>query len=149
MASADRIYVDPSALRSLYVHDDRSRRFCGWRRRLGGSLPITRFTRAELVNAVALAVHRGDLAARDAEAALADVDADMKEGRLVVVDLLWRKALDLAVDLSRRHTPALGTRALDVLHVACAVVLDATRFVTYDARQVALAKAVRLRVLSP
>lgn len=43
----------------------------------------------------------------------------------------------------------LGTRTLDVLHVASAVALGAQRFVTYDIRQAALAKAVGLRVLAP
>ena len=52
MASAERTYVDPSALRSLYVHDSRSARFCAWRKRVGGCLPLTRFGRAELVNSL-------------------------------------------------------------------------------------------------
>jgi len=47
------------------------------------------------------------------------------------------------------HTAALGTRTLDVLHVASAVTLEATHFVSYDRRQVALATAAGLRVLAP
>jgi len=58
VANADRIYVDPRALRCLYLHDERSRAFCAWRRRLRGSLPITRHGYAELVNAIALFPHR-------------------------------------------------------------------------------------------
>lgn len=149
MANAERTYVDPSALRSSYVHDDRSLRFCGWRRRIGGALPITRFGRAELVNAIQLAVHRGILSTADAQSALADLEADVREGNLILVDALWRHTLDLAADLSAQYTPALGTRALDVLHVATAVALEMTHFVSYDDRQLALARAVKLRVLTP
>jgi hypothetical protein len=147
--SADATYVDPSALRSLYVHDDRSARFCSFRRRLGGTLPLTRFGRSELVNSIELAVHRKLIDADDARQSLGDVESDIREGRLLVVDTLWRKTLDLAADLSAHHTARLGTRTLDVLHVASAVVLRLEHFVTYDRRQATLAKTVGLRVLAP
>jgi predicted nucleic acid-binding protein len=51
--------------------------------------------------------------------------------------------------LSREHTITLGTRALDVLHVASALELGVRSFVTYDTRQAALAKAVGLKTLAP
>ena len=149
MASADRTYVDPSALRRLYVHDDRSRAFSTWRARLGGSLPLTLHGRAELVNSIALAVFRRDLTAEAAQGAMADIESDLAEDRLHLADLLWRKALERAADLSREHTPKLGTRTLDVLHVATAIVLGCRGFVTYDDRQAALARAVKLRVTQP
>ena len=82
MASAERTYVDPSALRSLYVHDDRSARFCAWRRRLGGCLPVTRFGRAELVNSIQLAVHRKLIDERLARGAISEFENDVREGRL-------------------------------------------------------------------
>lgn len=149
MPSADRIYVDPSALRSLYVHDDRSTRFCRFRKRIGGSLPITRFGRSEVVNSIELAVHRGFLEARDAQAARLDLEADIEAGRLVLVDTLWRRTLDLATELSLRHTVELGTRTLDVLHVASAVTLEVKHFVSYDRRQAALARVAGLKLLTP
>ena len=110
---------------------------------------MTRFGRAEIVNSVHLAVHRKYIEDRAARAAIADLDADVREGRLAIVDLPWRRALDLATELSVRHTAALGTRTLDVLHVAAALTLEARRFVSYDRRQAALARAVGLRVLAP
>lgn len=147
--SADRCYVDPSALRSAYVHDERSRRFCAWRARLGGSLVLTRHGRAELVNSVMLGVFRGSLELGDAHAAMSEVDDDLREGSLVLVDLLWRRALDLATELSAHHTAKTGARTLDVLHVASAITLSRSTFITYDARQAELGRVVGLRVLSP
>lgn len=149
MPSAERVYVDPSALRSLYVHDDRSRKFCGWRQRLGGSLPLTRFGRGEIVNSIQLAIYRELLDADAARAALGDMQDDLRAGRLNLVDALWRRTLDLAATLSELHTSKLGTRTLDVLHVATAVTLETTHFVSYDARQAALARAVGLKLLAP
>ena len=145
MANADRIYVDPRALRCLYLHDERSRAFCAWRRRLRGSLPISQHGYAELVNAIALAAFRSDVPREVADGATADLVA----GRLRLVDLAWRRALDTAADLSRRHTPLLGTRSLDVLHVASALTLGMTGLVTYEDRQAKLVKAVKLRLLQP
>lgn len=149
MTSAELTYVDPRALRSTYVHDDRSAKFCAWRRRTGGSLPLTRFARAEVVNAIELAVHRRFIDRHVARAAVGDLDSDIREGRLALVDALWRRTLDLAADLSTRFTARLGTRTLDVLHVATAVTLEMRLFVTYDVRQSDLAKAAGLRVVAP
>jgi predicted nucleic acid-binding protein len=117
--------------------------------RLGGCLPVTRFGRAELVNAVYLAVHRKQIDVAVAQAAIADFDADVRDGRLAVVDVLWRRTLDLAAELGAERTAVLGTRTLDVLHVATAIALEARRFVSYDGRQARLAKAVGLHVLTP
>lgn len=133
----------------MYVHDDRSLQFCKWRQRVRGSLPLTRFGRCEIVNSVQLAVHRKFIDAETAGRVLADLDDDIEQGRLIVVDALWRRTLDLAAELSARHTAKLGTRSLDVLHVATAVVLGATHFVSYDLRQSALAKAAGLKALAP
>ena len=149
MRSAEESYVDPSALRSLYVRDDRSARVAAWRARLPGSLPVTRFARAELVNAIQLAVFRREIDSRDARDAIADFHSDLERGALSQVDLSWRHTLDLATDLSTIHAPNLGVRALDVLHVASALSMKSRAFVTYDKHQAALAKAVKLRVLSP
>jgi predicted nucleic acid-binding protein len=50
--------------------------------------------------------------------------------------------------LSASHSEKLGTRSLDVLHVAAAVVLGAKEFHTFDTRQAKLAKAAGLKVKS-
>jgi hypothetical protein len=47
--------------------------------------------------------------------------------------------------LSQRHTMVLGVRYLDMLHVASAVVMKATRFLTFDGRQQKLAETVDLQ----
>lgn len=149
MASAEDCYVDPSALRRLYVHDARSRAFSTWRGRIKGALPTTLHGRAELVNSIMLAVFRTDLPLVAGNQALTDLDDDYDQGRLALVDVLWRRTLEQAIHLSREHTHCLGTRTLDVLHVSSALTLGCRRFVTYDERQAALAAAVGLKVLAP
>jgi hypothetical protein len=73
--------------------------------------------------------------------ALASFEEDFADGRYIQADLLWRAALQRAADLSRRHTPVLGCRSLDVLHVASALELQAKHFLTFDSRQQKLAQA--------
>jgi hypothetical protein len=79
--------------------------------------------------------------------ALAYFTEDFREGRLYHADLLWRAALNRAAELSIEHTPALGTRASGVLHVACALEANCRRFLTFDERQQQLAVAAGLKII--
>jgi predicted nucleic acid-binding protein len=49
--------------------------------------------------------------------------------------------------LSLRHSAKFGTRTLDLLHVASALILKPEVFYTFDERQRKLARAQQLRVL--
>ncbi|MFZ0336805.1 MAG: type II toxin-antitoxin system VapC family toxin, partial [Terracidiphilus sp.] len=51
-----------------------------------------------------------------------------------------------ARQIAEAETPLSGNRALDVLHVASALVLKADTFYTFDAKQTKLASALGLRV---
>ncbi len=149
MATAEQFYVDSSVAQTLYVPGPASLRVSRWRRSIGDAIPLTQFGYAELTNAVAQAQHRHILDAHGTRAAFAALAHDLAEGHLRLHDLLWRRALDRTAELSRTHTITLGTRTLDVLHVASALELGARTFVTYDTRQAALAKAVGLKTLAP
>ena len=149
MESAEKTYVDPSALRCIYVHYKRSRAVCTWRVRVGGSLAVTHHGRAELINSIELAVFRHDIARSAGIAALEDFAEDLGQGRLHVADVPWRQTFEQAGEYSRKYTASLGTRTLDLLHVASAIALRMRYFVTFDQRQAALAKAVGLRLRQP
>ncbi len=149
MATADQVYADPSVLLKLYLHEPQSRATTTWRAKISGPLTVTAHGRVELINGLALAAHRGFLHEAALHAALAALDDDFQQGRYAPADLLWRAVLKRAADLSRQHTPKLGTRSLDVLHVASALELDKKRFVTFDERQGRLATAAGLKVVVP
>jgi predicted nucleic acid-binding protein len=149
VATADETYADPSALLKLYVHERESRAMNAWRARVAGALPITLHGRLEIVTGICLAGFRGALDAEAVSDALASFDEDLDEGRYVEADVLWRATLRRAADVSRRHTPAIGCRTLDVLHVATALELGLRRFVTFDARQQRLARATGLTLVTP
>jgi predicted nucleic acid-binding protein len=147
-ASADAIYVDPSALLKLYLHEPESRAVAAWRAGLDGPIAVTLFGRVELANAICLAVSRSIILEATHRAALAALDDDFVQGRCVLTDLLWRAALRSADELSRNHTPSLGCRTLDVLHVASAMTLKRRYFLTFDVRQQRLARAAGLKLIT-
>jgi predicted nucleic acid-binding protein len=144
--TSDDIYVDPSALARLYIHHEGSREMAAWRTRFPGSLAVTHHGRAEIVNAICRAAFVGQLSVEGLSEALSDLSTDFASGHLRQADILWRAALNRAAELSERHTPRLGTRSLDVLHVASALELKLGHFLTFDARQQQLAKSVGLKL---
>lgn len=149
MANADQFYADPSALLKLYLHEPQSRAMATWRAKVNGPLAVTPHGRVEMINGLALASHRGFLSEAAFQTAVTALEDDFDQGRYAPADLLWRAVLKRAADLSRQHTPKLGTRSLDVLHVASALELGLKRFVTFDDRQGQLASATGLKVVVP
>lgn len=149
MATAENTYVDPSALLKLYLNEPESRAMSVWRAKTRTPLSVTHHGRAELVNGIALAAHRKFLDEHGFDAAIAALDDDFKQGRYVTADLLWRSTLNHASELARKYSRTLGTRSLDVLHVASALELGYRTFITFDTRQQNLAKAVGLKLFVP
>ena len=147
--SVEPPYFDTSALRPLFIHEERSQRVSRYLRRHRAAIRITRFGYAELINSIACAVFREDISPAQFSAAVADMDVDLKAQGVTIVDLLWRGAMDRATQVSRKHTPELGSRMLDVLHVASALQLGVKTIITYDQRQMELARSAGLRPVSP
>lgn len=56
-------------------------------------------------------------------------------------------SLNTAVQLARGHAAVTGCRAVDTLHCAWAKKLDTSGFLSTDARQMALARIIGLRIL--
>lgn len=148
MASAESTYVDPSALIKLYLRHGDSAAVTAWRGRLRGPLPVTPHGRLEIVNGLCQVAFRRDITPAALRDALASVEEDFASGRYMHADVLWRAALRRADDLSREYTPEIGCRSLDVLHVACALELGLSSFLTFDARQRKLARSVGLKLVS-
>ena len=149
VATADTTYVDPSALLKLYLHQPESTAMNRWRANAKGALPITHHGRIEVVNGICLAAHRHEISGDALADTLSSFDEDFVDGLYRQTDLLWRATLNRAAGLSRTYSHKLGTRSLDVLHVASALELEMRSFVTYDARQQELARAVGLKTMRP
>jgi len=139
-------YADSSFLVSCYVSDANTPRAKAYLLQTSAPLVFTALHALEVRNAFKLGVFRGLLTAADAAAAWANLETDLRSGRLVKKPVNWPLVLRLAARFSERHAATVGTRSLDILHVAVAKGLRAVEFVSFDARQRTLAATVGLKV---
>jgi len=91
-------------------------------------------------------VFRKDITTGEGEAVLAAMEQDEKAGVLARSPVAWAEVFDQAEALNAAHTADLGTRAMDILHVAAAAALGSEDFFTFDARQKTLAGKAGLNV---
>jgi predicted nucleic acid-binding protein len=130
-------YLDTSFLASLYVLDRHSEQAV----RLlppGASLMLTPLAELELENAIQLRLFRRELTASQARAAQAALRQDVVGG-VYASRAMPPAAYEKAKQLARKHTARLGTRSLDILHVAAAMTLGAGTLLTFDENQRKLA----------
>jgi predicted nucleic acid-binding protein len=137
-------YADTSFLVSLYTPDANSVRAATAIGRTPAVIVLTPLHFLELTNALELRVFRRELTAAEVRAALAAFRSDVESGVFRGV-ALPEDVFERARRLSHKHSARLGTRALDVLHVASALSLKADLLLTFDGRQRALARALRLK----
>jgi len=136
-------YLETSFLVSLYTLDANSAAASAVMRAATGPFPLTSFCESELTNAIELRIFRREITAAQAKLARADLEDDLTSGVFHSVPTpgsVYEEALRLA----RRHSAHLGTRTLDILHVAAALKLSLPAFYTFDRRQAQLARAAGL-----
>jgi len=141
-------YADTGLLCSLYAPDPHSARAIVRMRRQALPLPFTWLHRLEFRNALRLRVFRGEITAVQRDASLNMLLADLAGGVLAAAAPPLGDVMTEAERLSALHSETLGTRSLDILHVASAAVLGLSEFLTFDTRQARLAKEAGLIVPS-
>ena len=139
-------YADTSFLVSLYCQDANSIPAQKAAAASMFSFAFTPLLHHESRNAMRLAVFRNAITPDECADALADMETDVKSGVLAETPVAWAEVYAEAEALSAAHTAKLGTRAIDVLHVASAAVLGAKDFFTFDTRQKALAVKAGMKV---
>jgi predicted nucleic acid-binding protein len=88
-------------------------------------------------------------AARERDAAFARLEHLLVRQTLLDVTVDMETSLTHAAKLSTAHTERLGARAIDLLHVSCALELESELFLTTDQRQARLARVEGMKVVSP
>ncbi len=140
-------YADTSFLVSLYGKDANSRSAIMLVEKHLPVFVVTPFGETEFTTIVfALTARPKGWTISEARAVEEDFVRDLQAGVWQSEDLpaeTWERAREL----SRRHGPALGSRALDAIHVGSALVLAVDDFYTFDRDQAKLARAAGLRVL--
>lgn len=140
------IYLDTSALIKLYLIETGSEQVNDLVRGQDEPLPVWEIQEAELVNALRLKVFWGEIVEAQADK-LIGLFQNRKESGLYYFPELDRSKLLPSFQQLSIHTQVIGCRTLDVLHVCCAVLIEADRFVSFDERQCRLAKLAGLDVV--
>ncbi len=148
-------YADSSFLVSLLILDDMTARVVDAYRSMGRPpFVFSQLHQMEVRNALRLNpfIQAGQLPVKQrATAALPWKRAELRLESLLQKKALVAKSADWTriegqfSSLSEAHTLKLGTRSLDILHVAFALELGCEVFVTCDQRQAGLAKAAGLK----
>lgn len=108
---------------------------------------LSEWHRVEVASAFQRAVKTGRIT--DAQAALLwqDFTSDIASGRFEIVAVDHAAVLARALMLTQKHTATLGARTLDLIHVATALEIGVTDFLSLDNRQRQAATAEGLNVL--
>jgi predicted nucleic acid-binding protein len=140
------IYCDTSFLLALYVQRDFfNPQALKAAAKFTDPIPYTLLGELELLNGVHRVLAARIVSRPEHDTILRQISQDEAEGFFVRSPINQAEHFAKARELSRRHTPRLACRSLDILHVAAALLAGATRFASFDSKQRALAHATGLR----
>jgi predicted nucleic acid-binding protein len=139
------LYLDTSAFLKLYLKEHGSEAV---QRLVAGQrhpLPVWEIQQMELISALRLKVFWKEITLDEAERQISLFKDRRRRGLYYQVDI---DRLELSETFERLslQTVRNGGRTLDILHVACALVLGANHFLTFDAKQRLVARESGLEV---
>jgi predicted nucleic acid-binding protein len=142
------VYVDTSVLVKLYVKEAYSRKASDWIRNNNEAIPKTIFHELEFTNAVQLKLFRKEMSEKQAGIVLRRLHEHEKEGIFYIPRIHWSDVFSYSLKLSNNHTKAIGSRSLDIIHVASALSMGADRFFTFDTKQSQLASTAGIQIVT-
>lgn len=140
------IACDTSFLFSLYGSDVHSPQAVAWVSRNKRALFLNSLTHYEFGNALRFSEFRKAIPAGSAAVYWSGFEAAVAQGRLIVATSNLADVVDEAKRLSSLRTLTGGHRGFDILHVASALKMKATHFLTFDGNQKKLAESEGLIV---
>jgi len=142
-----KAYADTGFLVTLYKEESTSVRAVALMTKQTKSIHLSPLGRLEFRNALHLAVFRGELTSDDAALMMRLFLGDVANGIFSIVPVPANALFAKTEELAARHSARLGTRSLDLMHVATALLLKAETFFSFDDRQRKAAKAEGLKIL--
>jgi predicted nucleic acid-binding protein len=140
------IYVDTSVIVKLYFKEEYSRDASNWLKENNEAIPLTSFHELELINAINLKQFRTEITPDETRLILSRFEEHEISGIYYRPQLDWSAIFIHAIDLSKKHSASIGSRSLDILHVASALSISADRYLTLDDRQTRLAALAGLKI---
>ncbi len=140
------VYVDTSVIVKLYIREEYSRDASVWLKKNNEAIPLTSFHELELINTIQLKQFRSEITLNEARLIMSRFEEHEISGIYYRPQLDWSAIFIHAIDLSKKHASSIGSRSLDILHVASALSMNADRFLTLDDRQTRLAARAGLKI---
>jgi len=129
-------YADSGFVVSLYLTTEgTSARARKEVKRAGKPVLLSPLSLLEIRNALNFGINRGEITSEQRDAVLAQIDTQIEAGFFRLVDASQSSIYTKAQALSNKHTPAVATRSLDLMHLAAALLSEARTFLTFDKRQ--------------
>jgi hypothetical protein len=141
-----KAYADTGFVVSLYKMESTSEKAAALMRKLESPVWISALSEIELRNAFQLSVFRGEIDKASAELKLRLFQQDLKKGIYAVMPVSSSALHSKTAELIDRHSARIGTRSLDLMHIATAILLKADVFLSFDLRQRKAAKLEGLKV---
>ena len=139
-------YFDTGVVLKWYVPEPNSDAAQSVRRKFSPPVWLTPLHQVEFNVALRLKVFRQEIQPMQLLRALDFFKGDQQTGIYREAPVDFRTVCERANLLADRFSATLGTRTLDILHVASALELRCTDIVTADERQARLATAAGLKV---
>jgi predicted nucleic acid-binding protein len=140
-------YADTGFLVSLYINETTTAAANIAVQAVRHPLPLIPLAYLELRNALLLAVFRKQISEATRQAAWRRVELDIRNGIYLEATVSQLDLHEKAAQLAEKYTGSLGTRTLDLLHLAAANLLGARQLLSFYERQRQAAKREGLKVL--
>ena len=140
------LYVDTSVIVKLYFKEEYSQKAARWLKDNNEAIPLTSFHELELLNAIQLKQFRKEITPDQSRLIISRLEEHEMSGIYFRPQLDWSAIFIHALDLSEKHSAIIGSRSLDILHVASALSINADRFLTFDDQQTRLAGLAGLKI---
>ena len=140
-------YADTGVMVKGYVLESDSEAAIRIIESLGDHLLYSHLHSIEIPNAIRLKRFRGEITKAQENAANRAFLSDIESGILTPCDYDLTEVFLLAERLSAKHSALIGSRSLDLLHVAAALEAGATHFASLDNRQRKIASLNGLKLL--
>ena len=135
------VYADTGFVVSLYKMESTSPLAAETMAHLQAPVWLSQLGELELHNAFQLAIFRREIDSVSALQKKQLFAEDLAKGIFTIVPVPATSLHQKAIELAERHSATLGTRSLDLMHVAAALILKADLFLGFDGRQRQAAEA--------
>jgi predicted nucleic acid-binding protein len=140
-------YADSGVMVKGYVLESNSKRAIAIMDALGEEILYSHLHAIEIPNAIRLKRFRGEITKSQKTGATRAFLSDIESGELTRCEYDLAEVFLLAERLSGKHSAIIGSRSLDLLHVAAAIESGATHFASFDDRQRKVATLCGLKVI--